>query len=261
MTVGSGFRRLTRVIRRLERDGWTVEDVIPESGEGLRKGETLSVVLECQKVPDVPIETTNGEHPSALSQLDWSSDMAEIETHELIARPNGHIQATLRVRITVPGRESETDSQPEESRTPLHRDSPRLRRLYARHSSFAEIAEAVEEDVSAETIRRYTIEHDIHNPGGPGPRDVTSPEEDDTPPVLADGHGLPHGIKLESLVSTIEGANTLYDVQRDLELDRQEATELLNRFNLLELVVGRIGTAPDREVARETIEQRLRNGH
>ena len=47
---------------------------------------------------------------------------------------------------------------------PPYDDTPYLRRLYETCGTFAEMSERIEMDVSAETVRRYMIEADVHAP-------------------------------------------------------------------------------------------------
>lgn len=257
MTVGAGFRRVARVIRRLERAGWTVRDVKPDAGDGLRRGDTVSALVDCQRPPT----RENGE-ATPLEEIEIGSDATDVSTLTVIPRSNGGQSATLRLRVAIDvgaelnGNRVEDDESAGPER-PLHRDPERLRELYHSHSSFAEIAGTIDEDVSAETIRRYMIEHEIHEPGGPGPRDISDDIDEDSRPLLGNGHGIPKGIDVETLVSAVEGANTLYDIQRHLDISREEAVDLLSRLDLLELVVGRVDTADDRKVTRESIESRL----
>ena len=47
---------------------------------------------------------------------------------------------------------------------PPYDDTPYLRRLYETCDTFAEMSDRIEMDVSAETVRRYTIEAGVHSP-------------------------------------------------------------------------------------------------
>lgn len=47
---------------------------------------------------------------------------------------------------------------------PPYDDTPYLRRLYETCGTFAQMSERIEMDVSAETVRRYMIEADVHSP-------------------------------------------------------------------------------------------------
>lgn len=150
---------------------------------------------------------------------------------------------------------------------PPFRDPDRLKEVYNTCDTFAEMADTLEMDVTAETVRRYMIDHDIHQPNSydtdaaSDPESATEPAagEEDTPPVaLADGVGLPEGIDIESLIEAAERATTIREFKQSLGMDRQEAHELLCDLNLVDLVVGRLSTQVEREVDRSDVVERLR---
>ena len=126
------------------------------------------------------------------------------------------------------------------------------------------MAETLDMDVTAETVRRYMIDFDIHEPNSydTGESDGDrAPEPDDveqTPPVLSDGIGLPEDITVETLIDTVERSNTIYEVKRDLGVDREDALEVLRECNLLDLVMCRLATEAERDISREDVIERLR---
>lgn len=69
---------------------------------------------------------------------------------------------------------------------------------------------------------------------------------------------LPDELTMRELQSAVESANTLYDVQRALELDRETTQDVLEAFDLLELVTGRAAGLHDREELKMEISERLR---
>ena len=241
MSVGTGFRRLTRVIRTLERAGWTIDTV---------DGVDDATVLSEQQISAIITATRPREHDGpSLSDVLADTTQADVRTLELV--PVGDInRARLRVRIQCETEQRDPVPSTSSPARPLHRDGPRLRSLYETHSSFGEMAEAIEENVSGETIRRYMIEHGIHHPGAavPGTREQ---------PMLADGYGRAVSDDIPTLIEVLTDSNTIYDIQRRLDLDREHVVELLDRFDLLDVVVGRLNSVSDRETRRELIEQRL----
>jgi len=137
---------------------------------------------------------------------------------------------------------------------PPFKDPDRLAEVYESCETFAEMAETLEMDVTAETVRRYMIDFDIHEPdtyqtGGDGPENRV---------VLSDGIGLPDDVDAEDLVETVERSNTIYEVKQDIDIDRDDALEMLQELNLLDLVVGRLATEGERDITREDIVDRLR---
>jgi len=202
---------------------------------------------------------------------------------------------------------------------PPFRDRDLLAEVYESEGTFAEMADALEMDVTAETVRRYMIDYDIHEPdsydtGGESgadhdsdanettaddasvPEDPTRPDErtgtngrtgtddetavddattadgaaatdgttatddatDDSPVVLSDGIGLPDDVTVDTLIESVKRSNTIYEVTRDVDMDRHEALEMLQDLNLLDLVIGRLSTETDRNITREDVVARLR---
>ena len=69
---------------------------------------------------------------------------------------------------------------------------------------------------------------------------------------------LPGSLSTTELLSAVESANTLYDVQRDLGLSSETTRDVLAEYDLLELVTGRAASAHDREEMKSEIHERLR---
>jgi hypothetical protein len=69
---------------------------------------------------------------------------------------------------------------------------------------------------------------------------------------------LPGGLTATELKSAVETANTLYDVQRQLDLDGETTRGLLAEYDLLELVSGRAASVRDREEMKSEIHERIR---
>jgi hypothetical protein len=204
---------------------------------------------------------------------------------------------------------------------PPFRDTELLAEVYDSCGTFAEMADTLGMDVTAETVRRYMIDAGVHQPnsydttgnaGGPaagdedgetegqehakrdggadpdaktgtgagakteaeperkpksGPTtaDGGEPEEGSGPDagvsdpvVLADGIGLPNDVTVETLVETVKRSNTVYEIKRDIGVDREDAVEMLRELNLLDLVVGRLATEAERDISRAEVVERLR---
>ncbi|AFZ71928.1 hypothetical protein [Natronobacterium gregoryi] len=154
---------------------------------------------------------------------------------------------------------------------PPFRDPELLATVYDSCETFAEMSDAIEMDVTAETVRRYMIDYGIHEPERYDTDDIDAPSPpsgeadrlESTPDglsqvVLTDGLGLPAEVTVDGLVETVSRSNTIYEVERDVGLDRNETLDLLRRLNLLEFVVGRLSDGYDRNVGREDVIERLR---
>lgn len=194
---------------------------------------------------------------------------------------------------------------------PPYEDTEYLRTIYASCDTFVEMADVIEMDVAAETVRRYMTEADVHEPSsydtvsGSDDEDVASPERDDRDdsvsadenapeatetdsesspvdrrpdetaagmetgvddpvedianrPVVADGIGLPDGLTVQQLADAVESSRTLHEVKRKLDIERDQAQQLLERLNLLDLVVARLSERGNRRISRSEIADRIR---
>lgn len=184
-------------------------------------------------------------------------------------------------QVTSTGSDRQGDSRNDDSGTssrtggrsrnvPPFRDPELLQEVYDAHDTFAEMAEALDMDVTGETVRRYMIDYDIHQPNsyrtsnesGPTTRSSEqSPETDHAQEavVISDGIGLPENVSVEDLIETVNRSNTIYEVKEDLDLERTEAHEMLKELNLIDLVLGRLSNDAGREITRQDVIDRLRN--
>ncbi|WP_227356511.1 hypothetical protein [Haladaptatus salinisoli] len=207
-----------------------------------------------------------------------------------------------------PNREDEFDAVRSEGLPPFE-DTDYLRRIYEACDTFIEMADVIEMDVSAETVRRYMTEAGVHEPAtyntvsssdgdsAPSPErdesaaatargedgtegsngdsesatvdrrsdepaegwDSDDPVEDvENQPLIADGIGLPDGVTLDRLADAVESSITIHEVTRELDIGRDEARQLLERLNLLDLVLTRVWKEDSSEVSRNEIADRIR---
>lgn len=151
----------------------------------------------------------------------------------------------------------------DERDVPPFRDPELLAEVYESCDRFVDMAEALDMDVTGETVRRYMIEHEIHDPDSYNTTDAEdgrpdTTEEVSSATVLADGIGLPDGVTPDELVEAVKDANTIYDIKRRIGLDREETITVLRELDILDFVVGRIDRESEREISREGVIERLR---
>lgn len=151
-------------------------------------------------------------------------------------------------RLDAPAASSRRD-------VPPFKDPELLADVYESCDTFAEMAERLEMDVTGETVRRYMIEHDIHEPTT---YQTDSDDAGGQPVVLSDGIGLPEDVTVEALIETVKTSNTIHQVKQDIDVEREDALEMLKELNLLDLVVGRLATEGERETTREDVVECLR---
>lgn len=155
---------------------------------------------------------------------------------------------------------------------PPYEDEEYLRAIYQQFDTFSEMRDAIEMDVSTETVRRYMIDAGIHDPstyettadaasrrinGREAPADDTSdpiPDEQ----LVTDGIGLPDDLSLEDVLDAVVESSTVYEVTRALELEQRRTREILEHLDLLDLVMHRVSDDRTREVSYEEVADRLR---
>lgn len=152
----------------------------------------------------------------------------------------------------------------EDRGVPPFDDTELLEEVYDSCDTFAEMTDALGMDVTAETVRRYMIDHGIHEPDSyetVDEDDGEEPAETDSDPaspvVLADGIGLPEDVTVDGLVDVVERSNTIYEVETELGIDRDVAVEMLQQLDLVGYVTGRLAMADEREVSRALVVDRL----
>lgn len=292
-------------------DGVTVEPVTVSPAGEERLVATLSVAVSTGRTPatDAPCETTTRPHEP---ESDRSGTDADTETDTGADTETGTETDTDtdagdgRRGTRAPADTGANDGRATSDRTgsgdgrepvghqpvgrdrsvPPFRDPELLAAVYDAHETFAEMATALDMDVTAETVRRYMIDAGVHQPasydtgGTDSDDDVSdagesatdsdrggSTEEgdppdstdiDESPVVLADGIGLPNDITVETLVETVKRSNTVHEVERAVGVDHDDALELLRELNLLDLVVGRLATEAERDISRAEVVERLR---
>lgn len=193
------------------------------------------------------------------------------------------------VASTGPGSDGhpDTPSRVEAARNeavPPYEDIEYLRAIYERFDTFSEMREAIEMDVSTETVRRYMIDAGIHDPasyqtavgsaaGSPSGRDTddsnpvepSSAGETDDPActipdeqLVTDGIGLPEDLALEDVLDAVVESSTVYEVTRTLQLDQRRTREILEQLDLLDLVMHRVSDDRCRDLTYEEVAERLR---
>ena len=268
------------------------------------------------------LELETGESVVPATATDVESEIRETTIY-----PEGSITVVLAVSIasddgstasvgsarsdsdSFPDNADEAHTDPDATRTDpsaSHRDVPPFRdrellaEVYDSCETFAEMADTLEMDVTAETVRRYMIDHGIHEAttydttgdetdasdhgtsgdesdplepdaddaiehapaGDPDPSsDQPTPAETggrEQPVVLADGIGLSEDIDVDTLIDAVSKSRTIYEVKREIGIEREDAVETLRECNLLDLVVGRLSEDGANEVTRDEVVERLR---
>ena len=88
--------------------------------------------------------------------------------------------------------------------------------------------------------------------------DEPPPDSDDIAADIVEEVALPDDLSVVGVTEAVCTAKTLYEVQRELGIDREQTHRLLSELNLLELVHGRVSTVSAQSRTRETVERRIR---
>lgn len=234
--------------------GITVETGLSVPGDEVVSEVTpVDVALQRDGVAEVTVSLTLEDHDGYSTALDTGNHEGESTTSDA-TEATGPQLAESTETTQNPSRARNRDVAPFE-------DSELLQEVYDTHDTFAEMAEALDMDVTGETVRRYMIDHDIHQPNSyrtesPETTDGAVAEEEMV--VLSDGLGLPESVEVEDLIDTVNRANTIYEVKEDLDMERMEAHSMLKDLNLVDLVMGRLSNDRSCDITREDVIDRLR---
>lgn len=293
MSVGAELRNLGRYLDRCEQMG-SVSTVSLNDGSGVLAADvTLDLSLaptqdhgSALAISDVTVDSAGKLKISLASErgvLPEPPDEIDIEVTETAFAAGGTLTVQLSVAIgnavssghgdNEKNDDASTDTSAaiENRDIPPFRDTELLAEIYASCDTFAEMTAELGMDVTAETVRRYMIEHGIHEPtsydttsgsqesvsASDGP-DTIEEEPDQPKVVIADGIGLPDNVTVETLIETVKRSNTIFEVKQEMGLERQDALEMLQELNLLDLVMGRLADESAKNITRDEIIDRLR---
>lgn len=216
--------------------------------------------------------TLSASVPTESTETDTQSNTLEVTSTDQTQRHERQQEATARSTATEETGDGDDTTQPSRSvqrdrDVPPFDDRELLAEVYDSCDTFAEMTDAIGMDVTAETVRRYMIDHGIHQPNSyqttasaddqePSPTGETDDQQ--TPVVLPDGIGLPEDVTVDAIIETVKRSNTIYEVTQDLGVDRDASLEMLRELDLLDLVVGRLATEGERDIQRDDIIDRLR---
>lgn len=301
MSIDSTLCQLGRFLDEWAQDEASVRSVTVSEDESA-SGETLAEVKLDLPVVGSEADGSVGCTPSVTPDGDLALTLetglpvanaetyeAEVEPVDAEFRPDGTVTVSLTVsdideqseRSAVSAGEVsrrepaddedesiETSGASETQKIPPFRDSDRLQEVYETHETFAEMAESLDMDVTGETVRRYMIDNDIHQPDSyestetaesPATTDSSGTSDQSEMPVRLDGVGLPDGVTTEELIETVSEANTIYEVEEELGMDRMEAHSMLKDLNMVDLVLGRLSNDTSRDTTREDVVERLQD--
>jgi len=289
MGIDSTFRHLGRFLEEWNRQEAAVQAVTVTDCDGARTGDGVTAEVEVSfpvgasggpgggVTACTPAVGADGTLELSLATeipiADRDDEAVEIEPVDATVEGDGTVTVTFSGTVTggdgnasgaeprPAGNEEGTTDGGVTDDTPAFRNPELLQEVYESNDTFAEMAEVLEMDVTGETVRRYMIDYNIHQPnsysqsGGPTADADGSGEE---AIVLSDGIGLPDNVSVEALIETVNRSNTIHEVKEDLDMERKEAHEMLKELNLVSVVMGRLANDAGREMQREDIVEHLR---
>lgn len=101
------------------------------------------------------------ETPTEVESSKYSSDNTSSPGGDTEMSPEGNGSDDASSGVNLDESKSTGDG---ESEVAPYRDPDRLQEVYETHETFAEMTDALEVDVTPQTVRRYMIKHDIHEP-------------------------------------------------------------------------------------------------
>ncbi|MDS0477248.1 hypothetical protein [Natrinema sp. 1APR25-10V2] len=157
MGVSDAFGELTAVLEHLETADTEVKNVeIGEQMIGEGDEITAKLTVGVPVFADVDLHdgvSIRGENVDLEDQhvnIDLSVSLSVEELQ------NGHSSLPTSV-----GTSSETGSS---TSVPAYKDPEMLQAVYDEYDTFPKMTEALDVDVTSETVRRYMVEYDIHDP-------------------------------------------------------------------------------------------------
>lgn len=243
--------------------------------------ESLTQVLELVESTDTEIEAVSVRGPTTADGEEITAELTvaspvfggvslhddvsvEAEAFDLTdRRAEFDVTVTVPVGADVPAAPARADTVEEftavrSDSVPVYKDPAALQAAYDACDTFPEMTEALGADVTSETVRRYTVEYDIHDPtdstphvGGFDPSDAQQPQDDqaDSQSIERTGDAPedPDGIGARSVAELLaesdgqDGDNLVADglgIAREMTVADLAAT--VNQATSLETVTRRL---------------------
>lgn len=176
MGVSDAFGELTAVLEYLETTDAEVKNV--EIGEQViheRDEITANLTVGVPVLADIEfhdgisVQGDNIDLEDRYANIDLSVTLSVEESQK------AHSASPTSVGSPSDGTRSNT--------VPAYKDPDALRNVYERYDTFPEMTEALGVDVTSETVRRYMVEYDIHDPSDTKQvRNHTNPDQSEPDP-------------------------------------------------------------------------------
>lgn len=160
MVVSAAFAELAEILACLDRSDVATEDisVVEESVQGsdeITADLTVAVSLfDDAEFPD-GVSITHSDGVDLLEE-DVTVDLTVTVPDSADLRDSLHSNAVSVASTSTPSSSSDT---------PAYKDPEALETVYERYDSFPQMTEALDVDVTPETVRRHAIKYGIHDAG------------------------------------------------------------------------------------------------
>jgi len=167
MVASSAFKELSAVLARLESSGSEIRHAAVDE-ELTDSDGTVTAELSV----DVPILPDEDESDG----VSITADDATVE--------DGRVAVDLAVTVSGDAvatagetpRDASAQSGSDAGSVPAYKDPEALRAAYEKHDTFPAMTEALDVDVTSETVRRHMVKYDIHDPEAATPGGPTTGE-------------------------------------------------------------------------------------
>lgn len=283
-TVSNKLKQLADTIETLENNGITVSDVSTSSnkcewdaGLSTEFSVTIPLPLRCVGEDEATLSATEAEVTDDGSicvsfEGDIVGQKLEIVTEQ------DHSNEKTDKSEDHPSQESDES----EDELPPHQDYDALQAAYEQCDTFVEMKQTLETDVTPEAVRQQMVKHGIHEvpteespeevfdngskqskDGSPssikGSNDTQQVESSQTEDVFVSDGGFPSELTVDELRDIVQSSQTLYQATQQLDVDMEEARDMLKQLDLLDFVTGRLSTRDVESVTEEEIYCRIRS--
>lgn len=282
MAISTAFEEVSEILGRLEGRDIDIHDIALDE-TGIRNGDQLSVDLGVSIPVLADIEGRDGV----------SIDVGDIDLHEE--------DLVVELTATVPTRNADAhdvDTAPAEpegsvrsatadatEKRSAYKDPEALRAVYEEYDTFPKMTNALDVDVTSETVRRHMVKYGIHTPPSASDGQAEADTEGDssggdvaedsvgTVPVAdalaatervaddetlrADGLGIRQDLTIGKLADIVNRSRTVYETQRRLDTERELTRRFLEELDLLEFVTGRLSSGTNKGITPAEIWRRI----
>ena len=162
MVVSSAFKQLSMVLAELESSGTDIQHAgVNEDLTGSTAEVTAELAVE---VPLLSGTETGDQVSIAATDAEIVDGQVAVD---LTVTVSG--QGDEQIGTTGSSGDSSTGVGSAARTTPAYKDPEALQAVYEQHDTFPEMTDALQVDVTSETVRRHMVDHGIHDPADATP--------------------------------------------------------------------------------------------